>query len=90
MNAPPRLGQRVRFTRDDHPIVSPGRGGMIEQLGPDGQFFVQTDCGGFFGWTSFTSWEPTDEPDVPLDPEYVARRTQTQAELEALAKDDAS
>jgi len=63
MSAPPRIGQRVRFTRDDHPFVSPGRSGMIDRLGPDNQFVVLTDCGGFFGWTTFASWEPTGEPD---------------------------
>jgi hypothetical protein len=49
---------------------------MIDQLGQDNQFFVLTDCGGFFGWTSFDSWESTNEPDVVLNPEYVAMRTQ--------------
>ena len=49
---------------------------MIDQLGSDNQFFVLTDCGGFFGWTSFDSWEATDEPDVVLQPEYIAMRTQ--------------
>lgn len=72
----PRIGQRVRFARHDHACVPPGRGGMIDQLGSNNQFFVLTDCGGWFGWTSFESWEPTGEPDEVLDPEYVAMRTQ--------------
>lgn len=75
MNPPPRIGARVRFTRSDHPDVPPGHGGMIDQIGSDNQFFVLTDCGGFFGWTSFDSWEATGEPDVVLNPEYVAMRT---------------
>lgn len=76
MSNKPRIGQRVRFTRHDHPKVPPGRGGMIDQLGSDNQFFVLTDCGGFFGWTSFDSWEATGEPDEVLSPEYVTMRTQ--------------
>lgn len=76
MSTEPRIGQRVRFTRRDHPHVPLGRGGMIDQLAPDNQFFVLTDCGGFFGWTSFDSWEATGEPDEVLNPEYVAMRTQ--------------
>lgn len=47
---------------------------MIDLVGPDEQFWVLTDCGGFFGWTSFGSWEPTGEPDVVLSPEYIALR----------------
>jgi len=70
----PRIGQRVRYTRPDHPKVSLGCCGMIDLVGSDGQFWVVTDDGGFFGWTSFQSWEPTDEPDVTLDPEYIALR----------------
>lgn len=77
MMTTPRLGQRVRFTRSDHPDVPPGRGGMIDLIGSDNQFWVVTDCSGFFGWTSFQSWEPTGEPDVVLAPEYVAMRAQT-------------
>jgi hypothetical protein len=76
MSTKPRIGQRVRFTRCDHPNVPPGRGGMIDQLGSDSQFFVLTDCGGFFGWTSFDNWEAAGEPDMVLNPEYVAMRTQ--------------
>jgi hypothetical protein len=76
MNTKPRIGQRVRFTRHDHPNVPLDRGGMIDQLGSDNQFFVLIDCGGFFGWTSFDSWEATGEPDEVLNPEYVAMRTQ--------------
>lgn len=72
----PRIGQRVRFTRQDHPEVPPGCGGMIDLVGSDNQFWIVTDCGGFFGWTSFHSWEPTGEPDEVLDPEYIALRTQ--------------
>jgi hypothetical protein len=75
MSSPSRIGQRVRFLRHDHPNVPLGRGGMIDQLGLDNQFVVLTDCGGFFGWTSFDSWEATNEPDVVLNPEYVAMRT---------------
>lgn len=73
--ARPRIGQRVRFTRADHPHVPLGHGGMIDQLGNDDQFFVLTDGGGFFGWTTFDGWEPTDEPDMVLNPEYVHMRT---------------
>lgn len=69
----PRLGQRVRFTRSDHPDVPPGRGGFIDHVMGD-KFFVATDCGGFFGWTSFASWESTGEPDVELSDEYRAAR----------------
>ena len=76
MSTKPRIGQRVRFTRSDHPKVLPGSGGMIDQLGTDNQFFVLTDDGGFFGWTSFNSWEAPGEPDEVLNPEYVAMRTQ--------------
>ena len=49
---------------------------MIDQLGSNNQFFVLTDDGGFFGWTSFDSWEDTGEPDEVLNPQYVAMRTQ--------------
>ena len=70
----PRLGMRVRFTRSDHSDVPPGRGGMIDLVAGE-QFFVITDCGGFFGWTSFESWEPTGEPDEQLSAEFVAART---------------
>jgi hypothetical protein len=54
---------------------------MIDLLGADDQFFVLTDCGGCFGWTTFDSWEPTNEPDVPLDPEYVVPRTQARRDV---------
>jgi hypothetical protein len=76
MNTPPHIGQRVRFTRHDHPNVPPSRGGMIDQVGSDNQFVVMIDGGGFFGWTAFDSWELTGEPDVVLNPEYVVMRTQ--------------
>jgi hypothetical protein len=74
--ADPRLGMRVEFTRDDHPIVPPGRRGFIEllELPPGNQFFVLLDCGGFFGWTDFRSWRPTGEPDEVLDEAFLALR----------------
>lgn len=68
----PRLGQRVRFT-GTHRFVDTGRTGFIECISDD-QFFVMTDCGGWFGWTSFDSWAPTGEPDVELSDEFKAMR----------------
>jgi hypothetical protein len=68
----PRLGQRVRFT-GTHQDVPRGLGGFIELIRTD-QFFVLTDSGGFFGWTSFDSWEPTGEPDEELSAEFRAMR----------------
>lgn len=72
----PHIGQRVRFTRTNHTIIPFGRGGMIDQVALDGQFIVLTDCGGWFGWTTFDSWESTGAPDEVLQPEYIAMRTQ--------------
>lgn len=70
---------RVRFTRDDHGEVPPGRGGYIDQIHPieHDWFVVYTDCGGMFMWTSFASWQPTDEPDVVLSDDYRAMREAT-------------
>lgn len=72
----PRLGMRVRFMVHGHVCLAYGTGGMIELIARDGsnEFFVETDCGGFFGWTSFASWEPTAEPDVELRADYRAAR----------------
>lgn len=78
MSTAPHIGQRVRCTLSGHPDVPPDRRGMVDQIHPLDctLFVVLTDCGGWFGWTSFDSWELTGEPDVILNPEYVAMRTQ--------------
>lgn len=66
----PHLGLRVRFTgTGTHREVPRGLGGFIEFIRDD-QFWVLTDSGGFFGWTSFDSWQPTGEPDVELSKEF--------------------
>jgi hypothetical protein len=58
----PSLGLRVRFLRADHDRVPLGMTGTIDVVHEDGEdFWVATDCGGFFGWTSFRSWEPLAE-----------------------------
>lgn len=59
----PRIGMRVRFVKMDHPDVRPGTLGTIDVVHENGSdFWVATECGGFYGWTSFRSWHPTKEP----------------------------
>ena len=54
----PKIGMRVEFTRTDHKSVPPGRCGVIDVVDGNGiDFWVATDCGGFYGWTSFASWK---------------------------------
>jgi hypothetical protein len=54
------VGMYVTFTRHDHKHVPHGRGGVIDIVDPKtGAFQVLTDCGGFFAWTTFESWEWT-------------------------------
>lgn len=56
----PEVGMIVTFTRHDHKQVPHGRGGVIDLANPKtGTFWVLTDCGGFFGPTTFESWDWT-------------------------------
>lgn len=80
MSTPPRIGQRVRFTRHNHPEVPPGRGGMIDQLGSDSEFFVLT-------WFSTPSTSPCEPrrcamtaPSRPFRPNPIPHDTRRQGQ----------
>lgn len=53
----PELGMRVRYLRGDHKSVPQGMTGTIDVVNKNGvDFWVATDSGGFYGWTSLKSW----------------------------------
>lgn len=56
----PEIGMLVTFARRDHKFVPYGTGGVIDVVDvidpASRMFWVLTDSGGVYGWTSFEEW----------------------------------